>query len=228
LQVSNETIPGTAYLHTGATDGVDASSKFNGGVVQNSSGNSLLDSAASAASSAASTLGGLACTQTFGAISGSKTITGVTGRNVICVNGNISLTGAKQHVLFSAPVGGSFVVRVTGKISETGGGDQIGAVSGFNSLNLLYDVEGGNVSISNAAEIDGIVLDLNGKIAFSAGVDLNGELIGNHDITITSGSKLMNAVPEPGSLALLATVLLGTVLFLRRRLMMGCGAESVF
>jgi hypothetical protein len=163
--------------------------------------------------------------QTFGTISATTTITATNpgGRTVVNV-GAISL-GNGLTLTLSGPATSSFVINVSSGI--TLGAAAILLTGGLTPDNVIFNVTGGNVSVTGTSPVagtgvlNGIVMDLNGTVTISGSNDrVNGEIIAGQSILLTNGSDVeavpTPVVPEPstaayftlGPLSLLAVMLL--------------------
>ncbi len=209
------TIQGAYYKYSTNTGDSISQTTIVGGTLQGSAVDSLLAQAVLDATAADLFAASLACT--MGAACGSTltsstTFTGVTGLNVLVVNG-INL-GNGEIVTLSGPAGASFLIFDLGGLTLNSG--QIRVAGGVTPLDVLIDVKGGTASASgglnNESVIDGILMNLTGKIQFSPGA-VNGEVIGGYDISFVSGASVhvppIPAVPEPGTFLLLGSGLAG-------------------
>ena len=125
------TINGTLYLAPGATETVGGGSTATGGTVTNAS--SQQNQLQSDFNAIISQIVGLSATQTFGTITGSTTITGNGGLNVIDLSG-INLQGGAT-LSFNGGPSDFFVVVVNGQI-KNGGNSNI--LAGTEGACLLY------------------------------------------------------------------------------------------
>jgi hypothetical protein len=193
----SEFIEGIVKLGAGATFN-NSSSGVVGGVVHNVD----LSAEIAAAYAANTTDAALPCSQTFQTLDGKavKTITGVSGVNVICVQ-NISLSGTQ--ILLTGPSDAIFIFNVTGKFVLTGGGlgpqIRVDTNAGIKPSAVLYNIigQGPDVAFSGggggvnccAAIVDGTILAPYRKINLSPGL-VNGEIISGMNISIVSGSSV--------------------------------------
>ncbi|PWT81526.1 MAG: hypothetical protein C5B58_09760 [Acidobacteria bacterium] len=182
-----------------------------GGVITTS--NSVITSAASAATSASTNLAGLTANQTFGTLSANTTINAtVGGRNVISLAGQ-NLSGITLTLNGSASQ--SFVINVSGAGITLGAVQLIG---GLTAANVIFNVTGGNTSVTNGVTVNGILMDINGTVTLSGNDTLNGEIISGKNISLSGGSDVEVVLPEASTAAYftLGPLILVAVMLLHR------------
>ena len=226
------TINGNVFLG----NGIDSSNligqgTINGTVFSNQDsflGQPIADAAAaaSAALSLKATKSLTAITDSWFGSSTTKTITGVAGTNVIRLS-SINLTQG-QTLKLSAPVGGSFVLDVTGTFNLSNSSSIIvDTGSGLLPLDVLYALGSGtNLTVSGTASrasiIDGIILASAGNISITYG-QVNGEVIGACDLVFSQAVTSNGFSPIPEASAFLPMLGLfsfaaGGQILMRRRI----------
>jgi len=188
---------------------------------------------------AAQTFDNLTPNQTIGSITGNTMLTATAplpGQQayVVDVTGNINLNGTGNDLILSGAAGTQFVLNVGGDITLNGGnnfsGGDIVLAGGLSPddvvINVTSTTNGDNVTAAGGSSpdpsqpgntlpnafIDGILLDVAGRVGFSPGA-VYGEIIGGGDeIRLVSGSEVVNSnnttestVPEPATLLLLGS-----------------------
>jgi hypothetical protein len=197
----------------------DASAVISGSlqnpVTQQLVADSVTQQAATIAQNVSNFASSLGATQTFTTISGTSTITGNGGLNVIDVN---DITNAK--LTLSGGPNDFFLFNVSDAVMT----NQPMTLSGVSPDQILFNLTGnGTVAVFQTSGGDksfGTYLATNGgKFQFS-NLNLVGRLINiGGDVQFVSGS-MIPAVPEPGTFALLgvgAMALLGRVYQAKRR-----------
>jgi hypothetical protein len=136
-----------------------------------------------------------------GKLTGTQTITGASGLNVICVN-DVNV-GNGQLITLDGPANKSaeFVFVVSGIFKIQG---KIKVSPNVLIKNVLYNVIGTGADVSFTgggggvgcckAEIDGSLIAIDRKIALSPGL-INGQVCGNRDQAYVSGSSVRCPIP---------------------------------
>lgn len=162
---------------------------------------------------------GRTATQTFGNITGSQTIIGNGGINVISI-ASINL-GSGENLLFSGGLNDFFIVNVTGGLTMGGDGtiDHAGSVD--ESKILLNFIGTGNKLTSQVNNvINGTVLAPYRSVEFHSA---NGAVLaGGTELKLMSDATVnyvpLGSIPEPSGLLALLTGIAGlSGLFIRRR-----------
>jgi hypothetical protein len=228
-QSGNVVVQGTYYTFSTSSDSTTSGFTAVGGVNTTSTG--LISTAAAAATSASVALAALVPNQTITTISSNTTISAtVTGRNVIALTGqnlaNITLT-------LNAPYADSFVINVTGGITF----GNVNLIGGILATNVIFNVTGGNISLTNAVTVNGILMDINGTVSTGNTNTINGEIISGNSIALTGGSdvEVVETAPEPsttayftlGPLSVVAVMLLHRRFSRRKQTIGGCSHDPV-
>jgi hypothetical protein len=218
-------VKGNVLLAGGANISIGNPPQITGSVLTNQN----LSPANTDAVNAASTFAALAPTQSLGAITGTTSINGAPGVNIIDIT-NLSL-GNGQSLTLTGPAGAQFVINDSGGLTLTSG--QINVSGGTTPTDVVLNIEGSGSNLlmpgtSNIEPvINAILLNPHGNITLSPAL-INGELIaGGPTIHLVSGASVTHpmtptTVPEPSSLLLAATA--GVLLLARagHRRLHGC------
>ena len=161
----------------------------------------------------------LTATQTFGAITSTKTITGNAGLNVIDVASihNAPLT-------LSGPANAIFVINVSGEFHTNKVMTLAGGVLPSNVLFNFTGASGHVLQTSGGNKLYGTFLARDGGQFQFSELNLDGELINTDgNVQFVSGSKISDFTPftatlEPANMLLFGTGLLGISFVTRKRL----------
>jgi hypothetical protein len=183
-------VNGNVFLATGANISIGNPPQVTGSVFTNQN----LSQANTDALNAAATFAALPTTQSVpgGAVSGTTTVNGVAGTNVVNLSG-INL-GNGQILTLNGPAGSQFIINDSGNLTLNSG--RINLTGGLTPDDVVFNLtsSGNNLSTSgglnNESVINGIVLDAAGGVAMAPGL-INGELIaGGSTIHIVSGGSV--------------------------------------
>ncbi len=191
-------VQGNVYLGNNTRLDQDGG-KISGSVFTNQ--NAMLGLADSDALSAAKTFSALKATQTVpgGKITGSTTLTGVAGINVLDVSG-IGL-GHGQTLTLAGPAGAQWVINDSGGLLVCSGA--IVESGGLTSSDVVFNLTGhsilsGSFGLADSSIINGIILAPHAMIGLNGSV-VNGEVIsGGFAIQLNAGA-LVNAADPPSS-----------------------------
>jgi choice-of-anchor A domain-containing protein len=204
---------GTADVDTGGT--VSNGGQVSGGVTQNSSANSLLNTASEAALKAYTDASGMTATITnetnINNPSSPITITGGSGINVVNLS-NLVIQSSSDGLILSAPSNGYFVINVSGNFTISNGAS-ITVAGGLSAYDVLYNVtgSGGTVTFNGSNQntvVDGIVLTAYNDIEVNGSL-VNGEVIaGGGSIYVENDGDVTGqatSAPEPPTRVLMAS-----------------------
>ena len=144
----------------------------------------------------------LSCSQSFGKLNSTRTITGNGNLNVLCIQ-EINLSGGKVITL-RGTISDIFILNISGKFVLSGG-SKVQVAGGLLPRNVLYNVlgDGDAVTLTGGsgginccdAVVDGSILALARPISLNPGL-VNGSLISGDDISIASGASVRCASPS--------------------------------
>jgi len=227
---TTKVVSGTVYDGTAGEVTAGNCGRASGGCVLDASdlasGSTLLNNI----SSLATTAGGLAATQTFGAISTTTTINaGATVYNVIDIT---SITNAT--VTLNGTASDFFIVNVSGDVSLNAG-HSLSLSGGLLAANVLYnftDVATMTVSLASGDTINGSILAPDSHITMNLAGTVNGMVIGGgainlNGLVVNSAGNTWDGYPEPSTYLLLALGLGGLVLARKKLLASVQPAEAV-
>ena len=146
-----------------------------------------------AAVAAATALGSLSPTQSYGSIQSSTTfIGGGGGQNVIQINGQVNLGGNSTLTVQGGP-NDTFVFNISGNFQLSGGSNIVLNGISPNQVLWLLPTSGAQVQTTGNSNTEGIFLVPNGNIQISGGVHIS-EFIAGQGITLHS-APVVNAFP---------------------------------
>jgi hypothetical protein len=232
LSLSSSTPPaiiGDVYLGNTATINGNQATQIQGTVFTNQ--DVKLNQAVADAVAAAGVFQAMANTFTVagGSITGPMTITATQAVNVTHIT-DLQLSNGEVLTLFGT-AGQEFVINISGdfKLNADATGGKILLAGGLRTEDVVFNITGTGSDVATSggssgglpnAQINGIILTLDRKIAFAPGL-VNGEIIGGGDtISLVSGSQVNGvAVPEPSTTVMALVVLVPVgIVGLRRRL----------
>ena len=174
--------------------------------------NSVSQSVATAAQNVSNYASSLTATQTFGTISGTTTINGNGGLNVIDAtninNDTLTLNGsANDYFVFNI----TNAVQTNRPMILTGGVLPGNILFNLTGTGTVFQTSGGDVSYGTYLAVNG------GRFQFS-NLNLTGRLIDlGGDVQFVSGSKIPVGVPEPSVIGLMLCGAIGLARFGRIR-----------
>jgi choice-of-anchor A domain-containing protein len=221
------TINGTLYYDT--TDGLPSiTGTITGGTIQQSMLQAVND-AVSASSFASS----LTPTQTYSTFAENQVITGNGGQNVVRVTGDVAL---KKGLTLSGSASDTFIIQLTANDATSAhqlvlSGMTMTLTGGVTPNNIVWVLNdgGGNIQITSGADVYGTFLAPDRSITVDHGT-VNGRVIAGGSpnpadgsinlLSIHSTSTIngLSEVPEPGTLAMMGTGVVGLAGLLRRKL----------
>ena len=178
-------ITGTAYVSSGEVVSSTGSGSI-GSVVQNATTDAMLGQAALDALAASSSYAALPATNATKTITGSKTLTGVAGLNVVNLT-SFDVTGNKT-ITINAPATAIVVVNCSG-VFALDGGSQIVLAGGISANNVLWNITGsGNLTITSSSVVNGVVLAPYRTTTLGGSSTINGALLcGGDPMSIGGG-----------------------------------------
>ena len=198
------TVTGTLYLAPGDSLSQSGGSTI-GAIVQNANLSGPINDAKAFAATAAL----LPCTLSYKSWTGSLTVNGGPGTNVICV-GSVNMSGTSTIVL-NGPPGAKFIVNITGGFSLSGS-STIRVGGGVTPQDVVYNFIGSGSTIQtsgggNTSGVDGSILAVNRSVGIHPGF-VNGTVIAGGDIGLSSGAQITCPPPTivTNTLALTNTV----------------------
>lgn len=173
-------INGTVFVSSANTASVTGSSTV-GAVVQNASTDAQLTQASLDAIAASSTYGAMAATNSTKTITGAKTLTGVSGVNVVNLT-SFNVTGSKT-VTLAGPADAYWIINDSGVFSLDGS-SQIMLSGGITADHVLINLTGnGNLTVNSSSVINGIVLAPYRTTSIGGSSTINGALLAGGDPT---------------------------------------------
>jgi hypothetical protein len=237
---SGPSIIGNVFLGNTAT--IDHPAEVQGTVFYNQdaflgTGNSLDPTTATGAVKDAITAANFFAAQaTSAAFTGITSITGTTTLVATQALNVLNLTDLKlsngEILTLTGTAGQEFIINISGdfKLNADATGGKILLAGGLTTSDVVFNITGTGADVATSggssgglpnAQINGIVLTLQRKIAFAPGL-VNGEIIGGGaSISLVSGSQVVTIqeTPEPGTIvgALAGLGLVGVAKLLRNR-----------